>query len=93
MLTIIGSFRFIIVQLTILVAYIIFQIYSPYRFDPYPFIFLNLGLSLEAAFMSPLLLIAANKAAERDREIAETMLKAIKKMEAKILDELDDTEE
>ncbi len=92
MLKTIGSFKFIAIQLTVLVAYVLFQLYSPYAFDPYPFIFLNLGLSLEAAFMSPLLLIAANKAAERDREIAEDMLRALKKLEAKLIDELGDDE-
>ena len=41
------------------------------HFDPYPFILLNLGLSLQAAYTGPVLLIAARRQEERDRELAE----------------------
>jgi len=37
--------------------------------DPYPFILLNLAMSAEAAFATPLLLMSQNRAAEMDREI------------------------
>jgi uncharacterized membrane protein len=36
-------------------------------FDPYPFILLNLAFSTQAAYAAPLILIASNRTAERDR--------------------------
>jgi uncharacterized membrane protein len=36
-------------------------------FDPYPFIFLNLILSMLAAIQAPVILMAANRQAARDR--------------------------
>jgi uncharacterized membrane protein len=36
-------------------------------FDPYPFIFLNLILSMVAALQAPVIMMAQNRQAERDR--------------------------
>jgi uncharacterized membrane protein len=36
-------------------------------FDPYPFILLNLAFSTQAAYAAPLILLAGNRAAQRDR--------------------------
>jgi uncharacterized membrane protein len=41
------------------------------RFDPYPFIFLNLVLSTLAAIQAPVIMMSQNRAAERDRKAAE----------------------
>ncbi len=38
-----------------------------WRFDPYPFIFLTLILSLQASYAAPLILLAQNRQADRDR--------------------------
>ncbi len=40
-------------------------------FDPYPFIFLNLMLSMLAAIQAPVIMMSQNRAATRDREAAE----------------------
>jgi uncharacterized membrane protein len=37
------------------------------RFDKYPFIFLTLFLSLQASYAAPLILLAQNRQADRDR--------------------------
>ena len=37
------------------------------RFDKYPFIFLTLILSLQASYAAPLILLAQNRQADRDR--------------------------
>src|SRR3954464_3468137 len=37
------------------------------RFDPYPYIFLTLMLSLQASYAAPLILLAQNRQADRDR--------------------------
>src|SRR5690606_34818187 len=41
------------------------------RFDPYPFIFLTLMLSLQASYAAPLILLAQNRQEARDRITAE----------------------
>jgi len=40
-------------------------------FDPFPFIFLNLMLSMLAAIQAPIIMMSQNRAAQRDREAAE----------------------
>ena len=40
-------------------------------FDPYPFIFLNLMLSMLAAIQAPVIMMSQNRAAKRDRKAAE----------------------
>ncbi|NDA40287.1 MAG: DUF1003 domain-containing protein, partial [Actinobacteria bacterium] len=40
---------------------------SEFRFDEYPFIFLTLLLSLQASYAAPLILLAQNRQADRDR--------------------------
>jgi len=41
------------------------------RWDPYPFILLNLAFSAQATYAAPLILLSQNRAAERDRLKAE----------------------
>jgi uncharacterized membrane protein len=43
---------------------------ATHAFDPYPFIFLNLTLSMLAAVQAPLILMAQTRAAARDRLVA-----------------------
>lgn len=38
-----------------------------FHFDPYPFVFLNLFMSAEAAFSTPIILMSQNRSAARDR--------------------------
>ncbi len=38
-----------------------------YHWDPYPFVFLNLAFSTQAAYAAPLILLAQNRQDERDR--------------------------
>ena len=64
----IGSWTFIITQSTILTVWIIINIFGIVHFDPYPFILLNLFLSFQAAYATPLILMSANRQAERDRK-------------------------
>ena len=64
----IGSWRFIIGQSVILVAWIAFNMVFFRPWDPYPFILLNLGLSFQAAYSGPILLMSANRQAQIDRE-------------------------
>ena len=63
-----GSWKFIVVQTVIVAAWLVANIILLSRpFDPYPFILLNLAFSLQAAYAAPLILLAGNRAAIRDR--------------------------
>jgi uncharacterized membrane protein len=62
-----GSWRFIIIQSVIVLAWIVGNVYLLFRFDPYPFILLNLAFSTQAAYAAPLILLAGNRASIRDR--------------------------
>ena len=57
----IGSWLFIIIQSTILILWVIFNYARIATFDPYPFILLNLFMSFEAAYATPMILMAANR--------------------------------
>ena len=63
-----GSWKFIVVQTIIVTVWLIANIILLTRpFDAYPFILLNLAFSLQAAYAAPLILLAGNRAAIRDR--------------------------
>ena len=65
--TIVGSWRFIIVQSALLATWIVFNAVSADRVDPYPFILLNLLLSFQAAYTAPIIMMSQNRQAEIDR--------------------------
>jgi uncharacterized membrane protein len=70
--TTMGSWNFIIVQSVILAIWIVLNMIAwANRWDPYPFILLNLALSFQAAYAAPFIMISQNRQAERDRHQAE----------------------
>jgi uncharacterized membrane protein len=50
-------------------TWVLWNAFAPtqFRFDPFPFIFLTLILSLQASYAAPLILLAQNRQADRDR--------------------------
>lgn len=63
-----GSWRFLILQTVLVGFWLAGNAYLLSRpFDPYPFILLNLAFSTQAAYAAPLILLAGNRAAQRDR--------------------------
>jgi uncharacterized membrane protein len=67
-----GTGRFLAVQTIIVIAWITFNVVAYERaWDPYPFILLNLAFSTQAAYAAPLILLAQNRQADRDRVQAE----------------------
>lgn len=66
---IVGSWAFIIAQVMLICVWIFFNIDGIVGFDEYPFILLNLFLSVQAAFTGPMILIAQNRQNEKDRKI------------------------
>jgi uncharacterized membrane protein len=63
-----GTGRFLAVQTIIVVVWIALNVVAVnLRWDPYPFILLNLAFSTQAAYAAPLILLAQNRQADRDR--------------------------
>lgn len=64
----IGSWRFIIVQSCLLTLWGILNVTAWLQhWDPYPFILMNLFLSLQAAYTAPVIMMSQNRVAARDR--------------------------
>ena len=65
----IGTAKFLVYMTIFVTAWILWNIFGPQdlRFDEYPFIFLTLLLSLQASYAAPLILLAQNRQADRDR--------------------------
>src|SRR3954470_21239945 len=67
-----GTGRFLLIQTVVVIIWVILNVASAtLRWDPYPFILLNLMFSVQAAYAAPLILLAQNRQAERDRVQAE----------------------
>ena len=62
-----GSWKFIVLQTIIVAVWIVGNVILLFNFDKYPFILLNLAFSTQAAYAAPLILLAGNRAALRDR--------------------------
>ena len=94
-----GSWTFIIIYLTFLVIWMAFNTFflvhygraehgeNGAQFDPYPYILLNLMLSMTAALQAPIIMMSQNRAAEKDRLAAEQDFKVNLKSEL-MLEEL-----
>lgn len=69
---IVGSWTFIVVQSILLAIWVVLNIVAYVQhWDPYPFILLNLALSFQAAYASPIIMMSQNRQSERDRIQAE----------------------
>ncbi len=63
-----GSWTFVIVQSVILVSWALFNVVAWARhWDPYPFILMNLVLSMQAAYTAPIIMMSQNRQAQKDR--------------------------
>jgi uncharacterized membrane protein len=67
-----GTARFLVVQTFLVIIWITVNVLSiALRWDPYPFILLNLMFSVQAAYAAPLILLAQNRQEDRDRHALE----------------------
>ena len=64
-----GTARFLVYMTVFVLSWVFWNALAPrdLRFDDYPFIFLTLILSLQASYAAPLILLAQNRQADRDR--------------------------
>ncbi len=64
----IGSWKFLIIQTIAVVTWVVLNVIGFINhWDPYPFILLNLLFSVQAAYTGPVLLLAGNRQAQKDR--------------------------
>ncbi len=61
-----GTARFLVYMTVFIIVWVVVNI-TPIAFDPYTFTFLTLLLSLQASYAAPLILLAQNRQADRDR--------------------------
>ena len=65
---IVGSWPFIIIQSILLTMWVVLNVAAVIRhWDPYPFILMNLVLSMQAAYTAPIIMMSQNRQADRDR--------------------------
>ncbi|MCV7089708.1 DUF1003 domain-containing protein [Mycobacterium interjectum] len=63
-----GTGRYLLIQTILVLAWIALNVSAAQlRWDPYPFILLNLAFSTQAAYAAPLILLAQNRQENRDR--------------------------
>lgn len=80
----IGSWKFVIVQSALLIAWLVFNSVSNERVDPFPFVLLNLLLSFQAAYTAPMIMMSQNRQSEIDRGRAIEDFEINKKAEIEI---------
>jgi uncharacterized membrane protein len=67
-----GTPKFLVGQTLLVAAWIALNVTAVVgRWDPYPFILLNLLFSTQAAYAAPLILLAQTRQADRDKALAE----------------------
>jgi uncharacterized membrane protein len=67
-----GTGRYLVGQTLIVMIWITLNIIGiTHKWDPYPFILLNLAFSTQAAYAAPLILLAQNRQADRDKDEVE----------------------
>jgi uncharacterized membrane protein len=63
-----GTGRYLAIQTIIVIVWVALNVVATaWRWDPYPFILLNLAFSTQAAYAAPLILLAQNRQDDRDR--------------------------
>lgn len=78
----IGSWNFVLIQSIVILFWISYNVsisklnlsffgFLLKPFDPYPFIFLNLALSFQAAYTAPIIMMSQIRSAQQDRIKAE----------------------
>ncbi|MGC8486594.1 MAG: DUF1003 domain-containing protein [Clostridia bacterium] len=76
-----GSWPFILGQTVLWGAWIGVNLTLPVRrWDPYPFILLNLALSFQAAYAAPIIMMSQNRQARRDRDLARRAFRLERRM-------------
>jgi uncharacterized membrane protein len=88
-----GTPQYILGQTVVVIIWILVNALAvALRWDPYPFILLNLAFSTQAAYAAPLILLAQTRQADRDKahgELVESHREEQAQMELKLLEQLE----
>jgi uncharacterized membrane protein len=80
-----GSWPFILIQTILWGTWIVVNLtVQVRRWDPYPFILLNLALSFQAAYAAPIIMMSQNRQARRDRDLARRAFHLERRMAQKL---------
>ena len=79
-----GSWGFVIAFFITLVVYVTLNVVLPNRWDPYPFILLNLFLSMLASIQAPVIMMSQNRQDTKDRVRSELDYRVNLKAEVEI---------
>jgi len=80
-----GTGRYLVFQTAVVALWISWNVLfrnTEAAFDRYPFILLTLALSLQASYAAPLILLAQNRQAERDRQETERVRRTSSRAQA-----------
>ena len=81
----VGTWTFVTIQALLVVLWIVLNIAAVTRhWDPYPFLFVNLLLTFQAAFGVPIILMAVNRLHDRDRLTAQQDFQEAVKLEEEL---------
>ncbi len=75
-----GSWRFIICAVIVINIWVAINLLAPIAWDPYPFILLNLLLSLVAAFQAPFILMSQRRVEMKQDAIYRSLFREIKEL-------------
>ncbi|HLQ60405.1 MAG TPA: DUF1003 domain-containing protein [Candidatus Acidoferrales bacterium] len=79
----IGSWTFLVVQTSLVILWVALNLLGWFlKWDPYPFILLNLMFSVQAAYTGPILLLAGNRQSQKDRLTLEHAAQEAEKADA-----------
>lgn len=76
-----GSWAFIGYFAAFCAVWIVANVSGAYRFDVYPFLFLNWLLTIVSTFQSPLILLSQNRQNETDRATVQEMLRRLETLQ------------
>ena len=83
--SVMGSWKFIIVQTVLLATWVSINLVAAARsWDPFPFILLNLALSVQAGYAAPIIIMSQNRQQDIDRRAAENDYRVNVKAELEI---------
>jgi len=79
-----GSWPFIFIAMSIMLIWMLINTVGVAKFDPYPYILLNLALSTIAAIQAPIIMMSQNRQSSKDKLLAENDYLVNRKAEMEI---------
>lgn len=83
-----GSWAFVLVFTLLIIAWVTLNsaLFLFGVFDPYPYIALNLVLTIVSTLQGPLIMMSQNRQADRDREAVQSLHEKLDELKARVQD-------